>query len=75
MINDVVKKHGAAVIAGRMNEASVQTVCNWMTRGVPIDKVIGFCAAVDWEITPNQLYPTNYPHPQDGLPEHLRQVA
>ena len=74
MINEVVKKHGASVIAERMNE-SVQTVCNWISRGVPADKVLAFCVAVDFDKKPNDLRPDLYPHPHDGLPESMRQVA
>ena len=74
MINEIVKKHGAAVIAEKMAE-SVQTVCNWLTRGVPADKVLVFCIAVDFEIKPHELRPDLYPHPEDGLPAHLRHVA
>lgn len=74
MIAQVIQKHGAAVIAKKMDE-SLQTVQNWTRRGVPLDKVVKFAQAVDYEVTPHQLYPNNYPHPHDGLPEHLREVA
>lgn len=74
MISSIIKKHGAAVLAKKLNE-SVQTVNNWTTRGVPLDKAVDFCAAVDFEITPHGMYPKQYPHPDDGLPEHMRHAA
>lgn len=74
MIAQVIKTHGAAVIAKKMGE-SLQTIQNWVTRGVPLDKALEFCKAVDYEVTPHALYPKNYPHKHDGLPEHLREVA
>lgn len=28
-----------------------------------------------WKVTPHELLPMVYPHPDDGLPAHLRSVA
>lgn len=71
MIRELIKKHTATKIADRMNE-SVATICNWAVRGVPLDKALEFCRAVDFEVTPNKLYPDKYPHVDDGLPEDMR---
>ena len=71
MIAQVIHKYGAAVIAKKMDE-SLQTVQNWTRRGVPLEKAVNFSQAVDYEITPHQLYPNNYPHPEDGLPASMR---
>lgn len=51
-------------------------VSKWFL-GTPVsgDSTLKVCAASDWQVTPNELRPDLYPHPQDGLPEHLRQVA
>lgn len=71
MISEIVKKHGAANIASKINE-SVQTICNWITRGVPVDKTVAFCKAVNFDITPHKMHPEQYPHPDDGLPPDMR---
>jgi len=71
MISEIIKKHGAASLAKKLNE-SIQTINNWVSRGVPLDKAVAFCDAVDYEISPHQMYPKQYPHPNDGLPPGLR---
>jgi hypothetical protein len=71
MLKELIEKHGPAKIAGDMSE-SIQTVCNWQTRGVPLSKAIDFCKAVNYETTPHALHPANYPHPDDGLPVERR---
>jgi DNA-binding transcriptional regulator YdaS (Cro superfamily) len=51
---------------------------NWLNRHeglVPSDWVIPICAATNWQVTPHELRPDIYPHPQDGLPDHLRAAA
>jgi hypothetical protein len=35
---------------------------------VPSEKVIDFCRAADWIVTPHSLRPDIYPNPTDGLP-------
>ena len=39
------------------------------------DSVLKVAIATDWQVTPHELRPDLYPHPQDGLPAHLRHVA
>lgn len=53
-------------------------VWNWLNvtvNGIPERHVIKACKAVDWQVTPHQLRPDIYPHPKDGLPEHMRSAA
>ncbi len=52
----------------------VQTrISEWRRRGeVPPDAVIGVSRAVDFQVTPHELRPDLYPHPEDGLPESMR---
>lgn len=52
-----------------------QTVAAWLSKGVPPKHVIPLCAAVFYRVTPHQLRPDVYPHPDDGLPEALRNQA
>ena len=50
---------------------------NWLYRDnkTPSEWVLPLCETVDWQVTPHELRPDLYPHPEDGLPAHLRQVA
>jgi len=50
---------------------------NWLNRDfkVPAEWVIYSCQTVGFEVTPHELRPDLYPHPCDGLPEHLRSAA
>lgn len=52
----------------------VQTrISEWKRAGrVAAGSVIPVCAAVDWVVTPHELRPDLYPHPDDGLPAELR---
>lgn len=74
-IAKVIDEFGATVIAQRMGIDVSQRVFNWKSRGVPLDQAVEFCKAVDWKITPHQLYPKNYPNAHDGLPDEYRKAA
>ncbi len=52
---------------------SVQAIAKWKV--VPAERVLGVAEAAEWRVTPHQLRPDLYPHPDDGLPAHLRQTA
>lgn len=45
-----------------------QAVSLWIKNGVPPYKVIPFCRALSWDVTPHQVDPELYPNPTDGLP-------
>jgi DNA-binding transcriptional regulator YdaS (Cro superfamily) len=56
----------AAIAAG----LTVQAVYKWERSGkVPADHVIAIARATDWQITPHDLRPDIYPHPEDGMPK------
>ena len=66
---------GITALAVKINEKP-NTVSMWIQRdNLPADKVIPVSEATGWQVTPNQLRPDLYPHPHDGLPENMRQVA
>jgi DNA-binding transcriptional regulator YdaS (Cro superfamily) len=51
------------------------TVSAWVNRydnTVGADYVIKVSEAVEWKVTPHQLRPDIYPHPDDGLPTEMR---
>lgn len=53
-------------------------VWNWLNvtvNGIPERHVIKACKSVDWKVTPHELRPDIYPHPHDGLPDHMRSAA
>jgi hypothetical protein len=47
-------------------------VSKWLREGIPADHVLWLSEQTGWRFTPHQLDPELYPHPDDGLPEHLR---
>jgi hypothetical protein len=40
--------------------------------GIPVNRVLELCKYVGWRITPHEMCPRIYPHPDDGLPAELR---
>lgn len=48
---------------------------NTTVEGIPARHVIPACSAINWQVTPHELRPDLYPHPDDGLPEHMRHAA
>jgi len=73
-IDQAIEEIGLSIVAARM-QTSAQRVNNWKARGVPVQEAVSFCQAVEWKVIPHDLHPKNYPHPEDGLPIHLRQAA
>jgi DNA-binding transcriptional regulator YdaS (Cro superfamily) len=62
---------GQGALARRLTPpAKAQAVQQW--RQVPSDRVLAVARAVDFRVTPHQLRPDLYPHPEDGLPNALR---
>lgn len=58
-----------------ITQAHVWKWVNTTKLGIPAEFVIRASEAVNWQVTPHELRPDIYPHPQDGLPEHMREVA
>lgn len=60
-------------LASRVGKTQ-STVAAWVNRfkRVGHESVLAVSAATSWQVTPHQLRPDLYPHPNDGLPEHLR---
>lgn len=63
--NDLAKKLG---VTQAMISKIVLSKC-------PAETVLSLSEVSGWQVTPNELRPDLYPHPQDGLPDHLREVA
>lgn len=61
----------AGLVGGRQTRIS-----EWKRRGnVPPEIVIAVSQAVGFRVTPHQLRPDLYPHPDDGLPTEMRARA
>lgn len=69
---ELIKKAGGREAVGRIFSISGQAVGLWYVDGVPGERVLPLCRAVDFKVTPHQLRPDMWPHPEDGLPDHLR---
>lgn len=55
--------------------AKQQAVGYWLREGLPGEHVLKISADVNYAVTPHQLRPDLYPHPDDGLPAALRNQA
>lgn len=51
---------------------SPQGVSKWAEAGVPGERVLPICRHIEYEVTPHELRPDLYPHPEDGLPSERR---
>jgi DNA-binding transcriptional regulator YdaS (Cro superfamily) len=50
-------------------------VWHWLNKQgglTPPSRVLGVARATDWRVTPHELRPDIYPHPDDGLPPERR---
>lgn len=54
---------------------SPQGVSKWSEAGVPSERVLALCRATNFDVTPHELRPDLYPHPDDGLPDERRRAA
>lgn len=68
----------AATEKNPQKQITQSTVGAWVNRfggRVGDGYVLAVSEAVNWQVTPHDLRPDLYPHPQDGLPPHMREVA
>jgi len=65
---------GSYVALGALFEPPVspQGVQKWLKGGLPPARVIVVAQGVGYRVTPHDLRPDIYPHPDDGLPEQAR---
>ncbi len=72
---ELIKKAGGRVAVAQIFGVTGQAIGLWCTDGVPGERVLRLCRAVDFRVTPHELRPDLYPHPEDGLPADRRGVA
>jgi len=71
----VIEAETQARLARRIN-VTPQAIQGWQKTGqVPPDRVLDVARAVGFKVTPHELRPDLYPHPDDGLPVELRATA
>jgi DNA-binding transcriptional regulator YdaS (Cro superfamily) len=64
---------GSQVKLAEKMQTRVGTVGIWVQRGiVPPERVIDVCAAINYQVTPHEIRPDIYPHPDDALPSAMR---
>ncbi len=74
-LNKVIDLVGLKALATTLG-VSYQAVQKYVANGEMVaDRVLATCEATNWQVTPHELRPDLYPHPHDGLPSHLREVA
>ncbi len=71
----LIQQAGGATAIARLFQVTPQAVGLWAATGVPAERVILVCASCSFKVTPHQLRPDLYPHPEDGLPSELRVQA
>jgi DNA-binding transcriptional regulator YdaS (Cro superfamily) len=62
----------AAVGAIFAPPVSPQGVSKWADAGIPSERVLAISKATGYQVTPHELRPDLYPHPDDGLPAEHR---
>lgn len=59
-------------LAEKMGE-KVGLIGIWVQRKmVPAERVIQVCRAIEYKVTPHEIRPDIYPHPDDALPDDMR---
>jgi len=67
---EAIKLVGSQSALARAFGLRPQAVQQWAA--APPDKVLKISEATGWRVSPHQLRPDLYPHPDDGLPSDRR---
>jgi hypothetical protein len=59
----------------RVEQGHIWGWLNNQNHRIPLEHVIAVSWATDWTLSPHEINDLYYPHPEDGLPEHLRSAA
>ncbi len=71
-VRDLIKMAGGPVKLSRLFNVTPQAIGLWYLDGPPAERVLPICEAAEFKVTPHQLRPDIYPHPQDGMPNDRR---
>ncbi|SRR5258708_936137 len=70
-VAEAIKHLGGDSAVARLIGVKPWAVSKWRKK-LPPGRVLWLAEQTGWQWTPHQLAPTLYPHPSDGLPDHLR---
>jgi DNA-binding transcriptional regulator YdaS (Cro superfamily) len=59
----------------KVKQSNVWKWLNTNEFGVSAKMAIPVSEVIDWKVTPHELRPDLYPHPEDGLPEERRSIT
>lgn len=73
-LDEYLEKSGCSQAAfGRrvgVNGVTQSAVAQWLAGGrIKAEQVLDVAAASGWRVTPHELRPDLYPHPEDGMPK------
>lgn len=70
-LNEYLEKSGASQAAlGRRVGVTQSAVAQWVAGGrIEAERVLAVAGATGWRVTPHDLRPDLYPHPDDGMPK------
>lgn len=78
MLEKAIDIIGGQVATAKAVNTSQPSIWKWLNstkEGVAGEFVIAVAKATDWQVTPHQLRPDLYPHPEDGLPRDCADEA
>lgn len=67
-IKKAIELAGGVGALADLVKVKYQAIQRWRDEGIPADRVLSVCAAVDWAVTPHELAPHLYPNPNDCIP-------
>ena len=72
-LDKAIKEAGNQAELAKMVGGGQTRISEWRRRGrVSAEAVIKVAQAVQFKVTPHELRPDLYPHPDDGMPTDLR---
>lgn len=72
-IQHAAKTIGGQILLAKALRVTPQAVSQWIHgTPVPVPRVIEISRLSGWQVTPHQIRPDVYPHPDDGLPDERR---
>lgn len=74
-INKAIELAGSQTALAEKVGCKQQNVSQWTRNRVSPEFVLGVAKAVDFQVTPHELRPDIYPHPEDGMPRPEARAA
>ncbi len=74
-IDKAIKLAGSQTALAEKIGTKQQNVSQWAKSRVSPEFVLGVAKAVNFQVTPHELRPDIYPHPEDGMPRNEQKAA